>query len=495
MYTKTLLYKLGPEIDCTPKDSWDKAVSESALGRFGACGGGVIGNQHDVHEAHCPTAQTLITQTNGAFRDVQNRRTIRPPPLNRQNFLSILLIQHFNHLHPHSTWIELLPMRLGYDAHTDLAALALAESLEYHFGGRTQDARFNSAMLCYDKAVSHLRSAIESTNQDSFEDATLITVALLAICEVMVSNHSTIRQKNVFVHWSGLKSVFLAKYEPSRVSDMGRAILYNLWDCTFGVACATGTPSPFEEGTWSQIEPASLHGMTLHAFVLRKLTNAIFIHTPRLMAYVRSIRQGEALLDPDLMGKTALVAAELYGLKDEPAESALLHRVKVTKTRDEASRTVVPYSYTFLDVDDFNAAVLYWSMRQSVINLCLMFHHLAPATVSPFDDKAVELMNNEKERCATNLMMSWEFAESLGPFETLWVAKGLLQNWLELRRTKTFKNVPTAVVRAWALPKMNHPFNEWLAEDVKESDMDTAADLLVGGPLIGFIAQTGSPNH
>ncbi|KAF2168677.1 hypothetical protein M409DRAFT_21417 [Zasmidium cellare ATCC 36951] len=32
-HSKNLLYKLGPEIDCTPKVEWSKAVSESKLGR------------------------------------------------------------------------------------------------------------------------------------------------------------------------------------------------------------------------------------------------------------------------------------------------------------------------------------------------------------------------------------------------------------------------------------------------------------------------------
>ncbi|KAF2168676.1 hypothetical protein M409DRAFT_53311 [Zasmidium cellare ATCC 36951] len=426
-----------------------------------------------------------------ALRLAERFQVRRPPPATRQGLLGIQLIQHIDHLHPHSSWIELLPMRLGHDAHTDLAALALTESLDYHFGGRVAESHFNAAMLCYDKAVSHLRNAIETPTHDTFKDATLITVALLTVCELMISNHSTVRRRNVFIHWSGLKSVFLAKYQPSQVSDMGRAILYNLFDCSFGVACATGTRSQFDDGIWTQLEPATLHGMSTHAFVLRKLTNMLIIRTPRLIACVRSLREMTGSVNRDLLCETATLATELYRCQDEPAESAVLHRVRVAKTKDPSSRAVVPYSYTFLDIDDFNAAVLNWSMRQVILNLCLAVCHLMPADLCPFNMATIKTMKAEKQQLAMNLMMSWEFAETLGPFATLWVAKGLLQNWLQLRGTDKFKNVPTADVIAWALPKMNHQFNEWLAEDMKESDMDVAADLLVGGPLIGFIAQTG----
>lgn len=416
----------------------------------------------------------------------------RAPPLTRQYALGVHLTQHLHHLHPHSTWVELLPSRLGYDAHTDLAALALAEALDYHFGGRIDESHSNAAFVCYDKAVTHLRTAIESSDAESFEDATLITVALLAVCEVMMNTHSTSRQKNVFIHWSGLKSVFLARYHPRRISDIGRAIMYNLWDCSFGVACAAGTASSFDDGEWIRLEPVTLHGMATDVFKLRKLTNILFIRLPRLVCCVRSVRQAGASADPRLLQYTALVASELYRCQDEASESAILHRVRVTKTKDQASRYVVPYSYSFATVDDFNAAVLYWSMREFLINLCLALNQLASPNFTPFDDPTVLKMKSEKQRHAMNNMMAWEFAESLGPFETLWVAKGLLQHWLELRRTETFKGVPTAAVRAWSLPKMNHQFNEWLSENVSESHMDVAADLLVGGPLVGFIAQAGS---
>lgn len=386
-------------------------------------------------------------------------------------------------------------MRLGYDAHTDLAALALAESLDYHFSGRFDEVHFNAAVVCYEKAVKHLRVAIESMSQDTFEDATLITVALLAICEVMMSNHSAARQRNVFVHWSGLRSVFLAKYQPSRISDMGRSILYNLWDCSFGVACATGTASPFEDGTWTQLEPVISPSMTIDALALRKIASIFFMRVPTLLAHVRSLREMAGYIDRDTTLSTGKIASELILYRDDVAESAILHRVRIAKTKDESSRHVVPYSYTFFNVDDFNAVVLYWSMKQFLNNLCIALCGLIPEPLCPFKKDSIQAMKDENQRHATNLMMSWEFAETLGPFETLWVAKGLLQGWLELRRTEMFKNVPTVAVRAWALPKLNHQFNEWLSEDVKESDMDVAADLLVGGPLIGFIAQTGSQHQ
>lgn len=39
---------------------------------------------------------------------------------------------------------------------------------------------------------------------------------------------------------------------------------------------------------------------------------------------------------------------------------------------------------------------------------------------------------------------------------------------------------------------MNHPLNEWLSEVVSAEEMDIAADILVGGPMNGFISDSTS---
>lgn len=406
--------------------------------------------------------------------------------LTKEQKIALQIGQHLGHLHPHSTWLELVFCRLGHCASVDLAALALAEALDFHFGGKQDLQRSNAGFVCYGKAVRHLQGEITTPTKD-FEDGSLIAVSMLAIFEVMMSSHSSSRQKTIFLHWSGLRSILLSKH-PRHLSDVARAVLYSLWDTTFGVAVGLGLASPFDHPRWLSVQPAGFLEMTDYQRKLRKSANSVALRIPRLIQQLRQIREGNS--GPAMLQYTTELALSLLELREEDAESRLLHELTVSTTKDTNSRTIIPMSYGFTTPDDFNAGMLNWNWRIAVINASFKLAEIHKPSAPLFD---LEKLRKERERASTHTMMCWEYAECIGPFETLWVAKGLLQIWPELRRLETIR--PTKYgqqTQDWMLSRMNHPLNEWLSEIVSAEEMDIAADFLVGGPMHGFISDAGT---
>lgn len=332
--------------------------------------------------------------------------------LTKEQKVALQIGQHLGHLHPHSTWLELVFCRLGHCASVDLAALALAEALDFHFGGKQDPQHSNAGFICYGKAVRHLQAEIAAPTTH-FEDGSLIAVAMLAIFEVMMSSHSASRQKTIFLHWSGLRSILLSR-QPRGLSDVARAVLYSLWETTFGVAVGLGLSSPFEETKWLSVQPASFHDMTDYQCKLRRMANSVALRIPRLIQQLRQIREGSS--SPLLLQNTSELALSLLKLRDEEAESRLLHEVTVSTTEDENSGTIIPMSYSFAPPDDFNAGVLSWNWRMAVINACFKLASIHKPSASLFD---LEKLRSEGERAWTHTMMCWEYAESIGPFETL----------------------------------------------------------------------------
>lgn len=122
--------------------------------------------------------------------------------------------------------------------------------------------------------------------------------------------------------------------------------------------------------------------------------------------------------------------------------------------------------------------------RCATINLCVRLGEVHPPSKEAFN---ATQMRAQKERYGMNLIMCWEQASGIGPFSSLSVAKAFVQMWRDLRSAERFREIDTARLIAWMLPKIQHPFMEWLPRDCNEQHIDVTADVIVGGPREDFL--------
>ena len=398
--------------------------------------------------------------------------------------IGLHLVHHLPQLAPHSSWLELLPSRLGHQSAVDNAVTTLVKALDFHFGGRSDRSSSEAAFLSYGKTLKLLRTALSCPKEASSE-CTVISIAVLAMFEVVMRESFHDRFQDVYSHCSAISAVFRCRTNTREMSDIAKALFLNSGSSTFGVHMARGVPSDLESEHWISLDTDSLHSMSDSVLRLRKISSQILLHRPRLIAHVRRLRTEETA-SPEVVASTMQLSQHMAELRNDKIESDILHRVKVHQTQETASRSIVTYSYQFRNADDFCAAISYWANRCATINLCLKIVQVLPPSRTVF---SIDDLKSEKHRMAANLMMSWEYASSIGPFATHSLSKCFIHNWQELRRANEFRGMDSGEIRSWLIPKINHPFMEWLPNNCSEGDLDVAADFLVGGPADGFIAE------
>lgn len=385
---------------------------------------------------------------------------------------------------PHASWLKLLRPRLGHVAYTDLATRALVTSLRSRALGRKDEASHKAAILNYGRAVTALRQAFEEPDHE-MTDWTLLSVALLALCEILLAPRSSARAQNVRSHWRGVSAIFLARPEGLEMSSLARALWFAWWEPISGIPTASGSVSPFEKSQWIALKPPdSSDGFG----GIVTATNELLIRLPRLIQGARAMSMG--LADADTILATTDLAQSMLKIRDEEGETAAICRASLVKTKNEKLRSFAPFQYQFPSAEELYASSLYWGTRSWLIGVCLNIFEALNATAGNHENLDVKDIMTEYERNAGNILMCWEGAEAEGAFVTLGVTESLIHAREALRYMKSLRGVPTATVRTWILSKLGHEYNAFVQDDVSEAAMDTATRLLLGGPMLGFIAKT-----
>ncbi|WPH04402.1 Hypothetical protein R9X50_00729300 [Acrodontium crateriforme] len=379
---------------------------------------------------------------------------------------------------PHASWLKLLRPLLGHVPHTDLATQALATSLRSSALGRTHEVSYRTAILNYARAVSALRQAFDEPDHQ-MSDWTLLSVALLAMCEILLTPRSSARARNVRSHWQGVSAIFLARPEGLEMSSLATALWFAWWEPISGIPTANGASSPFERRSWIMLKPPESCG----GFGgLVAATNELLIWLPRLIQGARMMAMG--LAEDGKIHETVRLARNMLKIRDEEGETAAICRAPLVKTKDEELRAFSPFQYQFSSAEELYAMSLYWGTRAWLIGVCLSISHSGHASLD-LQDAMIEYNRN-----AANILMCWESAEAEGAFVTLGVTESLIHAREALRHMKYLRGVPTATVRSWILSKLGHEYNAFVQDDVSEAAMDTATRMLLGGPMRGFIAKT-----
>lgn len=357
---------------------------------------------------------------------------------------------------------------LGANTAIDLAANAVIKAHDAVLGDDSmQVARSTDSYL---RAINVLRKSIDVS------DNALAAVGLLAVYEYVHKD----RPRAYFSHAGGMTTILLSRPRRDLATPMTRAILYANTHGTFQEPCALGIASPFDDPYWLDMEPASFtHVLTDEVRKLRKLGNQLLIRLPGLIARVRALRQNEVSLVSSI-AKAHVIACELLQLKDEHAESTLLHRVSVRATTDKFDKAIVPYSFTFNSHYEKETALLYWGTRMMIVKLCIILERLRVESslneilTSLFDMNALTF---EQERMIMSTAMCWQ--DGFGQANTLSIV------WSALMGKETCRGKPAKDIRYWVWRCYNDLLGAWPVK-LNMTDMDETSDLYAGGPLRCF---------
>lgn len=399
---------------------------------------------------------------------------IQVPPVSKQQALASRLTYYIPRLAPHNAWLQYLPARLGHSAAVDSATLALVRSLNFYFGGQTDAAIGAAALRDYGKSLALVRSAMDST-ATSQSDQLVIAISLIVIFELLMRDFTCASQRNVYSHWVALNAILQTKIASHQVSHVVRALLFNLGGVTFAVPVAQRKPSIFDNENWDSSILENGSTTSEKHIKLNRASQTIRVLRPRLVSYIGRLSAAE---DKDeVITATAEVARRMYDAQAVLAETDLLHCLNVTQTKGASNRLITPYSFRFQNSDQLMALVKYWWARCAAISACLHINEICGLSPLPFDEKQLK---EEMERCLMNLIMSWEHATAVGPFATCCVAKGFISAWRDLKKVNEWRGIDASKLRAWILPKAQHPLLEWLPRESTEHDIDLAADVVAG---------------
>ena len=211
---------------------------------------------------------------------------------------------------------------------------------------------------------------------------------------------------------------------------------------------------------------------------LVRLYTHIFIRLPRLIALLRELRERGPT--PTVHWQATHAALVCADLTDSEAESYLLHHVGVRPTFNPETARVTATSLSFNDRISFHTATYYWSTRILTNRLCLKLLEVVELPRKTFDP---ERLVAENTRMATNILMSLEYAATAGYLAGLALRIALVALWSAIpymKGSNTETTLRQFVRRCYSRLHHHHQL-------LSEAKLDEAADLLVGGPLKGFL--------
>lgn len=246
----------------------------------------------------------------------------------------------------------------------------------------------------------------------------------------------------------------------------------------------SGYSSPFEEPIWLNMKTFRTPFMTASEAELWKVSMKLFICLPRLIALVRSLR--ESVPDGSISKEARALATDLMRIKAATAEDDFLHGVKIRAASHPADGHVVPYSFQYKTLAQMIGVTLYWQTQLVCNLLCANVHALGPLPKGV--DFDIAEMQEQKKQMTTSLLMSWEYAHCVGPIGNWALRLGLIAVWASVRDNPAIcKSVVPKKIRQWLVQRYTDLFREHLL--FNEQNMDEAADLILGGPLKGFLIE------
>ena len=275
---------------------------------------------------------------------------------------------------------------------------------------RLQKAPPADGMRHYVQAIQELRSSLDPS------DLSLLSVALMTNFESVTRNTAI----PMYPHIQGLAAITRARPKGFQTSEVARAVLYTFCDELFRLACHTGMSHALDNPRHRNLEPPSRTTSRDESVLsLRRTAYRIFVGLPRLIfnfrAWQERIEQGEMVHVPD---SVFLLARELLDIRNEGAETQLLHRVSLVRTEDLNTRKLMSYSFEFGSFPEMEAIGLYWEARLLTVSICLRIRTLEeviqfgserPHQTQTQPSTEFSKAKDEKQSCLANMIMAWQY--------------------------------------------------------------------------------------
>ena len=299
-----------------------------------------------------------------------------------------------------------------------------------------------------------------------------MTCALFVLFDIIIGKQQIGESKH-----SDFLQQILAQLDPNQGTDFRQAAFYDNRYWFFFNPNTDNAMSPCDNGHWEDVVWASQIARPKMEAQLLQASTQLFVRLPRLMAYVRSIRNGTA---QDLEQVTNL-ACELHALENDKAEHQLLKNIKVSATSDTLDRKFVRLSYEFKTFLQWEAAILYWIARLILIRLCQTLTVWSPSTESrlrPFTLRSGQLT------MARNIFMSWQYARAQSNFP--FMGKRIMKEaatiaWGALSDMETWDGMPVGALAEWVVWRLRDSDTK-----IDTKDMRAYLDSLSGGPIHGL---------
>lgn len=423
------------------------------------------------------------------YRPAQARS--RSPSVPRPLLIDCQLRREFAHaissLQYQYRWLSFVPSWLGQNVQVDAAAQACLKALTFHSTNDKQVAEIGTDQ--YGKAINLLASTLD------FSDESLLATALLVLFETIMKTE----RSAYHTHLQGVGKILLARPEWMPPSDLASAIYFAIGKHSFRRPDGVDPPSPYENTVWEQAHPAwAATGVPPTPDLVRmtQLSNTLLIRLPRLNTYARALRGRNWKDDgPDCpeLQQTSKLLFRLLEVEDPAAETKVLKRVKVLKTTDPVDRAIALVSLEYQCMGECETAVLYWATRMILIRtyrvLCsdATLNEHCSDFIAELQQKVatrVPTLKDEELRMASNIIMSWQYANSNDEFGTT-ISEAFIAVWGAISAEQTFRrDVSVSTARSWILSKMNEGVGA-RRSSFRYEDMDQLSDILVGGPVSG----------
>ncbi|KAK3390746.1 hypothetical protein B0H63DRAFT_389226 [Podospora didyma] len=429
-------------------------------------------------------------------------------PLSTETAIIIRAMDTLRRENVEEEWFRHLPAHAGHTRALDLSIKALVAACAYNRGVPRLTSRdcYQSLAL----ALNAVQAAIQQSGGKPPSDDILASTALLAPFEgILVSTapplEGLVKKHGIpnRPHIEGLAAILAARPATYPVSQLARDIL-DFYACESAVvACIQGTSSPFESVSRAYFASNSTGNSDGDQAQIKALGNELFIRLPRLVGLVRSLRAQSSLSD-HLLSDAMSLSNLLLETRDSQAEERLLRNITVHPSNDYP----VHQSLQFASVKDFEALAYYWQSRLSLLRLVWHLQNLSRPVSSDIEeadsaDHPAEVVFqptfvsrvNEMFQLVKNILMCSEYARTLRlrKHDRLF-AHAMVVVW------GVTTDVPVAVALSldqgegtgttalsdFLLRKVNLALAA--KPDFTPNDMNTAADIFVGGQPGGRFA-------
>lgn len=404
-------------------------------------------------------------------------------PASSEYLLCLKTTHQLERLRLKGSWFRLIPSRVGQDSAVDLAVQAFVKANAYAV--RSEAVTAESTIHSYNKAIGRLQKFM-SCQRDALSDSSLLACALLAHTERAIGFPSRQKEKvarYALTHLYGAQAILTSRPPTEKPSELSLAMVSGLSTILFDIPVALGTPSPFENMKWFESEPTSSDAPSEQIDRLRRIGHKLLTQLPKLIMYMRTWR-GSYVPSRRMKNKindtTTALAKSLLALKDEGAENTLLHRLRVNKTSSPLIASVIPYSFTFMSIADFEAAMYYWQARILVIRICWRIAH------HDYWDK--DVLAEEGLRTTQNLLMSWQYGLEQAIYGRIRLIYAIPAIWGAVTDFDGQSSSTESKLRPWLLLRTNDLYQAFFGK-VSQEDLDVVAEVYAGGELEGILVR------